>query len=435
MTMKMTVIGMGYLGLTHAAAMAELGHDVLGVDVDFRRIEALSAGSVPFHEPGLPDFVERAHRAGKLAFTTSYQDAAAFADTHFIAVGTPQRKGEFAADLTHVEAVVDSLVPHVKADAVIFGKSTVPAGTTAALSARAAALASDTVSVTIAWNPEFLREGHAVADTLEPDRIVLGTDDVTVENLAADIYRTAIDRGTPFLVMSAQSAELVKASANAFLATKISFINAVAQVCEAADADVEAVANAIGIDARIGKRFLKAGIGFGGGCLPKDIRAYAARAGELGATDMLSLLREVDRINVGRRTRMIDVVRRAVGHELVGARVGILGCAFKPDSDDVRDSPALNIAGQLQLQGAAVTVYDPKGLPNARRLFPTLDTAENAPAACAGADVVMVLTEWQEFRDLDPVSLASVTRQKILIDGRNTMPAELWRKAGWTYLT
>jgi UDPglucose 6-dehydrogenase len=433
--MKMTVIGMGYLGLTHAAAMAELGHDVLGIDVDSRRIDALKVGSVPFHEPRLPELLERGRLTGKLTFTTSYPEASAFADTHFIAVGTPQRKGEFAADLTHVEGVIDSLVPHLRRDAVILGKSTVPVGTTSALQARASAIAADTARVTIAWNPEFLREGHAVADTLEPDRIVLGTSDAAVENLAAEIYRAAIDRGTPYLVMSPQSAELVKASANAFLATKISFINAVAQVCEAADADVDAVANAIGIDARIGKRFLKAGIGFGGGCLPKDIRAYAARAGELGATDMLSLMREVDRINVGRRTRMIDVVRQAVGHDLVGARVGILGCSFKPESDDVRDSPALNIAGQLQLQGAAVTVYDPKGLTNARTLFPTLDTAENAQAACAGADVVMVLTEWQEFRELDPVTLSSITRRKILIDGRNAMPADLWRKAGWIYLT
>lgn len=433
--MKMTVIGMGYLGLTHAAAMAELGHEVLGVDVDSRRIAALNAGSVPFHEPGLPELLDRWRGSGRLTFSMSYEDAAKFADVHFVAVGTPQRKGEFAADLGHVESVIDSLVPRLRSNSLILGKSTVPVGTTDRLIERAAALAPPDVVVQIAWNPEFLREGHAVADTLNPDRVVLGTDHPSVENVVSEIYASAFDAGTPYLVMSPRSAELVKASANAFLATKISFINAVAQICESADADVSAVANAIGIDPRIGRQFLKAGIGFGGGCLPKDIRAYAARAGELGATDMFALLREVDRINLGRRTRMVDVVKRAVGHELVGTPIAVLGCAFKPDSDDVRDSPALNIAGQLQLHGAAVTVYDPKGVENARRLFPTLDYADNAHAACQGADVVMVLTEWQQFRELDPVELSSIVRRKVLIDGRTTMPAELWRKAGWAYYT
>ncbi|WP_301123066.1 UDP-glucose dehydrogenase family protein [Mycolicibacterium fortuitum] len=433
--MKMTVIGMGYLGLTHAAAMAELGHDILGLDIDTHRIDALNSGSVPFHEPGLPDVLTRVRNKGRLRFSASYEDAAAFADVHFIAVGTPQRRGEYAADLTYVEDVIDNLVPHMTSDAVILGKSTVPVGTTDALMARAAAIAPHGITVTVAWNPEFLREGHAVNDTLHPDRIVLGTTDPAVESLTAQIYANAIDAGTPYLVMSPQSAELVKVSANAFLATKISFINAVAQVCDAADADVDQVATAIGIDDRIGGKFLKAGIGFGGGCLPKDIRAYAARAGELGATDIFSLLREVDRINNGRRTRMLSVVQRAIGHDLLGTRVAVLGCAFKPDSDDVRDSPALNIAGQLQLQGAIVTIYDPRGADNARRVFPTLDTACSAEEACAGADVVMVLTEWPEFADLDPVGLAALTRRQILIDGRHTMPAELWRKAGWHYLT
>ncbi len=431
--MKITVLGTGYLGATHAACMAELGHEVLGVDVDAGKVAALSEGKVPFHEPGLPAVLKRNVDAGRLRFTTSYAEAAEFGDVHFIAVGTPQRKGEFAADLTYVNAVVDSLVPHLTRDTVILGKSTVPVGTTDLLRARARV--ATTYAVEFAWNPEFLREGHAVADTLEPDRLVLGVEPGgRAEEVAREIYAPILERQTPFFVTDTATAELVKVSANAFLATKISFINAVAEVCEAAGADVVSLADAIGVDTRIGRRFLNAGVGFGGGCLPKDIRAFMARSGELGASHMHGLLREVDSINMGRRTRMVDVARDACG-SLLGAKVAVLGCAFKPDSDDVRDSPALNIAGQMQLQGAAVSVYDPEAMDNSRRLFPTLDYATSALEACKGADAVLVLTEWREFRELEPDVVAGVTRGRTLIDGRNCMPREAWETAGWTYRT
>ncbi|GAA4400175.1 UDP-glucose/GDP-mannose dehydrogenase family protein [Tsukamurella soli] len=427
------MLGTGYLGATHAACMAELGHDVLGVDVDASKVGALSEGKVPFHEPGLPAVLRRNVEAGRLRFTTSYEEAAEFGEVHFIAVGTPQRKGEFAADLKYVNSVVDSLVPHLRGDTVILGKSTVPVGTTDLLRARARGLTGHTVE--FAWNPEFLREGHAVVDTLEPDRLVLGVEEGgRAEEVARQVYAPMLARDTPFFVTDTATAELVKVSANAFLATKISFINAVAEVCEAAGADVVALADAIGVDSRIGRRFLGAGVGFGGGCLPKDIRAFMARSGELGAGHMHGLLREVDAINMGRRTRMVDVARDACG-TLLGAKVAVLGCAFKPDSDDVRDSPALNIAGQIQLQGAAVSVYDPEAMDNSRRLFPTLDYATTALEACEGADAVLVLTEWRQFRELAPAAVGAVARGRTLIDGRNCMPRGEWEAAGWTYRT
>lgn len=434
--MKITVLGTGYLGATHAACMAELGHEVLGVDVNLSKIAALSEGKVPFHEPGLPAVLKRNIEAGRLRFTDSYEEAGEFGDVHFIAVGTPQRKGEFAADLTYVNSVVDSLVPHLRRDAVILGKSTVPVGTTELLRARAAAQTPDGVTVEFAWNPEFLREGHAVQDTLEPDRLVLGLEPGgRAEQVARELYAPILARETPFFITDTATAELVKISANAFLATKISFINAVAEVCDAAGADVVALADAIGVDSRIGRRFLGAGIGFGGGCLPKDIRAFMARSGELGAGHMHGLLREVDAINMSRRTRMVDLAREACGGSLLGAKVAVLGAAFKPDSDDVRDSPALNIAGQIQLQGAAVSVYDPEAMDNSRRVFPTLDYATTALEACESADVVLVLTEWKQFRELDPAVVATVVRNPVLLDGRNCMPAAEWTAAGWDYRT
>jgi UDPglucose 6-dehydrogenase len=416
--------------------MAELGHEVLGVDIDEGKLAKLAAGELPFFEPGLPEVLRRNIEAGRLRFTTSYAEAAEFADVHFIAVGTPQRHGELAADLRFVEAVVESLAPLLNRPAVIFGKSTVPAGTAARLGARVHALAPAGADIDLSWNPEFLREGFAVQDTLHPDRIVLGVDHDRpgrAEAVAREIYAPLLDEAIPFLVTDLATAELVKTSANAFLATKISFINAIAEVCEATGADVSVLADAIGYDARIGRRFLNAGIGFGGGCLPKDIRAFIAMAGELGAGQAFALLREVDSINMRRRNQMVEVARQTVGGSFVGARVAVLGAAFKPDSDDVRDSPALNIAGQIQLQGAAVSVYDPEAMQNARQLFPTLQYASDVREACSGADVVMVLTEWKQFVALRPEDLAEVTRRRTVIDGRNCLPASVWRAAGWTY--
>lgn len=436
MTCRIAVFGTGYLGATHAACMAELGHEVLGVDVDIAKLAKLESGEVPFYEPGLEEVLKRNLENGRLRFTSSYSEAADFADVHFIGVGTPQRKGEFAADLTYVDAVVETLVPLLTRPSVIFGKSTVPVGTAERLGARARQLAPTGIQVEVAWNPEFLREGFAVQDTLHPDRLVLGVDRKNshrAEEVAREVYAQLLSEEIPFLVTDLPTSELVKTAANAFLATKISFINAMAEVCEAAGGDVTVLADAIGHDARIGRRFLNAGIGFGGGCLPKDIRAFMARAGEIGADEALTFLREVDNINMRRRTRMVELAREMVGGSLIGTRIAVLGAAFKPDSDDVRDSPALNIAGQLQLQGASVSVFDPKAMENSQRIFPTLTYSASVEDACEGADVILVLTEWKQFKELKPADLESIVRTRAIIDGRNCLDRILWSDSGWEF--
>lgn len=435
--MKLTVIGCGYLGATHAACMAELGHDVLGVDVDAAKVERLKVGDVPFFEPGLTDILRRNITAGRLAFTTDHREAAAHASVHFLGVGTPQEPRGHAADLSHVNAAVDALVPVLRGDHLIIGKSTVPVGTAASLAQRIAVLAADGVSVELAWSPEFLREGFAVEDTLTPDRIVLGTDPDVLESSAAavigELYREILETGVPFIETDWATAELVKVSANAFLATKISFINAISELCEVVGADVSTLADAIGHDKRIGRRFLNAGLGFGGGCLPKDIRAFTARADELGARRTLGFLREVDAINMRRRTAMVDLVAQAVGGDVLGRNIAVLGAAFKPESDDVRDSPALSVAGQLALRGASVTVFDPKALENSRRMYPMLGYAATAGEACDRADVVVIATEWAEFVHMSPEELDDVVRAKVIVDGRRCLDPQMWLDAGWTY--
>ena len=431
--MRCTVFGTGYLGATHAAGMAELGHEVLGVDIDPGKIAKLSAGEIPFYEPDLAEILRDNLAVGRLRFTTDYDQAADFADVHFLGVGTPQKKGEYGADLRHVHSVIDELVPRLRRTSVIVGKSTVPVGTAAELAQRARRLAGADVDVEIAWNPEFLREGLAIHDTLHPDRIVVGVqpDSIHAEAALRELYGSLINGGVPFLLTDLQTAELVKVSANAFLATKISFINAISEVCEAAGADVQVLADALGHDPRIGRRFLNAGLGFGGGCLPKDIRAFMARAGELGANQALTFLREVDSINMRRRTRMVELATAACGGSLLGANIAVLGAAFKPESDDVRDSPALNVAGLLQLNGATVNVYDPKAMENSQRLFPTLNYSTSVPEACDRADAVLVLTEWREFLDLDPAALAETVRARVVVDGRNCLDVARWSAAGW----
>lgn len=431
----MTVLGMGYLGATHAACMAELGHEVLGVEVHADKLARLAQGEVPFYEPGLTELLRKHIESGRLKVTASYPEAADWGDVFFIAVGTPQKKGEYGADLRYVDAVIDELVPLLTRDAVIFGKSTVPVGTAQRLAERADELAKD-ITVEIAWNAEFLREGFAIEDTLHPDRLVLGqTKGGKAEIVAREVYARVLAQGTPFVVTDTATSELVKASANAFLATKISFINAIAEVCAAAGADVKAVADAIGYDARIGRKYLNPGLGFGGGCLSKDIRAFVARAGEIGAAEALTFLREVDIVNMRRRTRMVELTREACSGSLLGARVAVLGAAFKPESDDVRDSPALNVAGQIQLQGASVTVYDPKANQNARSLFPTLNYADSARVACDKADVLLVLTEWDEFLRIDPRMMGEAVRRRVVIDGRMCLDKSKWQEAGWQYWT
>jgi len=430
---RCTVFGTGYLGATHAAGMAELGHEVVGVDIDPGKIAKLSAGEVPFYEPGLAKVLRENLSAGRLRFTTDYDLAADFADVHFLGVGTPQKKGEYGADLRHVHAVIDTLVPRLTRSAVIVGKSTVPVGTAAELGRRARSLLNPGVDIEIAWNPEFLREGFAIADTLHPDRIVVGIESgsTLAESALRGLYAELIDDGVPLIVTDLQTAELVKVSANAFLATKISFINAISEVCEAADADVRVLADALGYDPRIGRQFLNAGLGFGGGCLPKDIRAFMARAGELGASHALTFLREVDSINMRRRSRMVELTATACGGSLLGANIAVLGAAFKPESDDVRDSPALNVAGMLQLSGASVNVYDPRAMENSQRYFPTLHYCTSIDEACEAADAVLVLTEWRDFVEMEPDSLAATVRAKVIVDGRNCLDAAKWNSAGW----
>src|SRR6195952_5459577 len=431
--MKISVIGCGYLGAVHAASMAELGHKVVGIDVDRVKIEALSQARAPFYEPGFEELLERSLGSGRLRFSADFADAAG-SQVHFLCVGTPQKRGEYAADLRYVEAATESLIGVLTPGDLVVGKSTVPVGTAARL---AELVAHKAPGALLAWNPEFLREGFAVQDTLHPDRLVYGIpqgrDGETARALLDEVYETIVGRGTPQVITDYATAEMVKTAANSFLATKISFINAMAELCEATGADVKQLADAIGYDDRIGRKFLNAGLGFGGGCLPKDIRAFMARAGELGADQALTFLREVDNINMRRRIRMVELAREVCDGSLLGKRVAVLGAAFKPDSDDIRDSPALNVAAQLQLQGAVVRVTDPAAVENGRRLWPQLDFADTAEEAAERADAVLVLTEWKQYLQLDPVEFGKLVAKKHLLDGRNALDREAWTAAGWTY--
>jgi UDPglucose 6-dehydrogenase len=430
---SLTVIGCGYLGAVHAACMAHLGHDVVGIDTNLSVVELLSAGKAPFFEPGFQEMLEAALATGRLTFTSDISAARGRA-VHFICVGTPQKRNEYAADMTHVDAAVAALAPQLAAGDLVVGKSTVPAGTAGRL---AEMIAAHQVDALLAWNPEFLREGFAVQDTLHPDRLVFGlpagADGDGAHALLAEVYATPLADGVPCVVTDYATAELVKAAANSFLATKISFINAMAEVCEASGADVVQLADAIGHDARIGRRFLNAGLGFGGGCLPKDIRAFMARAGELGADQALAFLREIDSINMRRRVRMVDLAREVCGGSIAGKRIAVLGLAFKPDSDDVRDSPALSVAAQMQLQGASVVVTDPKAVENAQRRWPDLCYVASAEDAAAGADLVLLLTEWDQYLSLDPEKFGTIVAARRILDGRNALDPVAWRRAGWTY--
>ncbi|WP_378148646.1 UDP-glucose dehydrogenase family protein [Cnuibacter sp. UC19_7] len=431
--MKISVIGCGYLGAVHAASMAELGHDVVGIDIDEAKIAALSEGRAPFFEPGLPEILQSALASGRLTFSTDFA-AVGGATVHFVAVGTPQKPGEYAADLTYVNAAVDALVPHLKDGDLVVGKSTVPVGTAAALSAR---IYANNQTASLAWNPEFLREGFAVKDTISPDRLVYGVPaGETGERASAlldEVYAAALQNDTPRVVTDFATAELVKVAANAFLATKISFINAMAEIAEVSGADVTSLADAIGYDARIGRRFLNAGVGFGGGCLPKDIRAFSARAEELGRGESVAFLKEVDAINLRRRQRVVDLVKEELGGQVYKKKVAVLGLAFKPDSDDIRDSPALDVAVQLHGLGAEVVATDPEAIENSRKRHPQLLFTDNIDTAVNRADAIVVLTEWKQFRELDPVALAEKVDNPLIIDGRNCLDPGRWRTAGWTY--
>jgi UDPglucose 6-dehydrogenase len=429
---RLSVIGTGYLGATHAVCMVELGYDVIGLDVDKAKIDKLRAGEVPFFEPGLPELLRKHVDGGSLRFTTSYEEVAEFADVHFVCVGTPQRKGELAADLSYVEAAFSSLAPHLTRPALVVGKSTVPAGTAARMQALLQGL-TPSPDVQLAWNPEFLREGFAVQDTLRPDRLVFGVQSAWAEQQLRAAFEPIIAAGTPVVVTDFATAELVKVAANSFLATKISFINAMAEVCEVTGADVTKLAEAIGYDERIGSKFLRAGLGFGGGCLPKDIRAFIARAGELGVDQAVTFLHEVDQINTRRRIRTVELGLELLDGSYRGARVAVLGAAFKPDSDDIRDSPALDVAAAIQRRGAQVVVYDPQAVENARRVHPELSYAASREDALQGADVVFLLTEWDEFKGMHPDDAAGLVAQRNIVDGRNVLDPGTWRSAGWAY--
>ena len=427
MALKLSVIGCGYLGATHAACMSSLGFEVIGIDTDANKVAMLNRGELPFYEPGLDSLLASEMTTGRLSFSTEFSDAAD-ADVHFICVGTPQSKDGLAADLTYVKSSVTAIAPHLKAGALVVGKSTVPVGTARMLREQ---LAQSAPQADLAWNPEFLREGFAVEDTLRPNRLVVGVVNDRAEAILKDVYKPIIDLGTPWIRADLPTAELVKVAANSFLATKISFINAMAEICEAAGGDVTVLAKAIGYDPRIGSRFLQAGIGFGGGCLPKDIRAFMARAQELGANQALEFLREIDAINLRARQRVIDVVRADLSENLTQYKIAVLGATFKPDSDDVRDSPALDIAVQLNAAGAKVVVHDPKGIEPARKRFPDLDYRESVLDAVKDVDAILHLTEWKEYRELDPQVIGTLVKSKFLIDGRNMLDREKWRQAGW----
>jgi UDPglucose 6-dehydrogenase len=425
--MKLSVIGAGYLGATHAAAMASLGFDVIAIDRDVKKIESLARGEVPFYEPGLTELLSSEIASGRLQFSSALADLRD-ADLHFICVGTPQQDSGLAADLSDLFQAIESLAGFCKSGSLIVGKSTVPVGTAELLQAKIQKINPD---IELAWNPEFLREGFAIQDTLKPNRIVVGVTSDRAEKILKEVYKNLISAGVPWIRADLPTAELVKVAANSFLATKISFINAMAEICEVAGGDVTVLAKAIGYDPRIGDKFLQAGIGFGGGCLPKDIRAFMARSEELGARQSLEFLREIDSINLRARNRVIDLVRADLGEDLKGKRIAILGAAFKPDSDDVRDSPALDIAVQLHDAGADVLVHDPKAINKARARFPKLNFAETTNATLQGAELILHLTEWKEYRNLNPQEVAALVARKSLIDGRNLLDIEIWRSAGF----
>lgn len=428
--MQLSVIGCGYLGAVHAAAMASLGHTVVGIDVDVAKVAKLSAGETPFFEPGLDEILKAGIDSGRLSFSTDYA-AIADADVHFIGVGTPQRRDAAGADMTYVDSAIAGILPHAKAGSLIVGKSTVPVGTAARL-----AEIVRPEGVRLVWNPEFLREGFAVKDTVDPDRLVYGVDGDTREEDVATldaVYASILERDTPRLVTDFATAELVKAAANSFLATKISFINAMAEIAEVTGANVTQLADAIGHDERIGRKFLNAGIGFGGGCLPKDIRAFAARAEELGKGESVAFLKQVDEINLRRRERVVDLVVDSFDGHPYGRRVAVLGLAFKPDSDDIRDSPALDVAVRLKGLGAKVVSYDPQAMETARRAHPQLTYADSLDEALTGAETVVVATEWKHFKQLDATETAQKVERAVVIDGRNILDPDTWRGAGWTY--
>jgi UDPglucose 6-dehydrogenase len=428
---RLTVLGTGYLGVAHAVCMAELGFDVLGVDTDAAKVTSLARGQVPFFEPGLDSLLQRGLGSGRLRFTTSYREAARFGNVHFVCVGTPQQPGAPGADLSQLNSCIAALAPLLRSPCLVVGKSTVPVGTAGGLAADLEAMAPAGARAELAWNPEFLREGRAVHDTLRPDRIVVGVQSSRAETMLRRIYAKSLSAGTRCYVTNLPTAELAKAAANSFLATKISFINAMSEVCDAAGGDVTVLSEVLGADPRIGHAFLNPGLGFGGGCLAKDIRAFAARAASLGVGEALTFLREVDQINLRCRRRTVSLAQDMVGGTLAGKKIGVLGIAFKPGSDDIRDSPGLEVAAVIHGLGARVTVYDPAAMERARRVHPELEYAASVIGVASDADLLLLMTEWDELRDADPDMLGKCVAQRKILDGRNVLDVAIWRAAGW----
>ncbi|NDD25915.1 MAG: UDP-glucose/GDP-mannose dehydrogenase family protein [Actinobacteria bacterium] len=428
MPMKVSVIGLGYLGATHSVAMSKLGHRVVGIEQNPAKLAELQKGNAGFFEPGLDQALAEELKSGRLSFQSGHDQTSADADIHFLCVGTPQSQGSLAADTSYLYSAITDLAPVLKPDSVVVGKSTVPVGTAKLLTDKLSELAG--FSAQLAWNPEFLREGTALSDSLRPDRIVIGVASDLAEAKLREVYEPMIASGVPIIVTDLPTSELVKSAANAFLATKISFINAMAEIAEVSGADANQLATAIGYDERIGNKFLRNGVGFGGGCLPKDIRALMARAEELGVGQAVAYLKEIDNINLRRRVRVIDLLKKELG-ELSGKKVLVLGAAFKPDSDDVRDSPALDIALLALEAGANVLVHDPIALAGVNKKHPELATEKDLLTALNNADAIVLATEWKEYRELDPMLIADKVKRKFIIDGRNVLNREIWQAAGF----
>lgn len=429
-SLRLSVLGAGYLGAIHATCMAYLGHVVKVFDIDAAKIEMLARGQPPFYEPGFADLLGATLATDRLTFAASAEEATQDAEVHFICVGTPQQQGSDAADLRYVESAFQAIVSKATRPSVIVGKSTVPVGTAGRLAGALSGEGSP-LRLEVAWNPEFLREGTAIEDTLVPDRLVFGVESETSEKALLQVYKPLIEKGIPYVTTDLATSEMVKVAANSFLATKISFINAMAEICEVASADVVTLSRALAYDERIGGRFLNAGLGFGGGCLPKDIRAFSARAGELGAADAVSFLREIDKINLRRRERVVSVVGSIVAGDFLGKRIAVLGAAFKPNSDDVRDSPALSVAAAMHLKGASVRVHDPQAIENARKMYPTLTYCQSVEDTCCDADLIVLATEWEQYKQIDPTTFIDVVREPVLVDARNALEHTRWSEAGW----
>ena len=426
--MKICMVGTGYVGLVTGAGLADLGMNVTCVDVDEAKIASLSRGVIPIYEPGLEELVARNERKGRLRFTTDLQAGIESALVIFIAVGTPPNP-DGSPDLTYVRQVAEAVAAHMNDYKVVVTKSTVPTGT--------GKMISDIISgkngqyeFSIVSNPEFLREGSAVNDFLHPDRIVIGASDSRAIEIMKEIYKPLFLRETPFVITDVASAELIKYASNGFLAIKISFINEVAQLCELMGANVQDVATGMGLDPRIGPRFLRAGPGFGGSCFPKDTAAAADVARNLGIT--FELIEAVGRANARTKARMIEKIRCAAG-PLAGKTAAVLGLSFKPETDDIRESPALYVVGDLLKAGVTVRAFDPAAMENTKPLFPRLHYAKDAYDCAAGADFVVLLTEWNEFRALDLETLAQAVRSKTMIDLRNVYDPRELRAAGWSY--